>query len=89
MTDGYKEMTAPDIPTREVSDRSWKSCCFTVNVEAVKYFTTYLVSLMVLCFAFYMSLKEEKDRALWVSMISGIVGQYMPSPLYSHVRSND
>ena len=61
-------------------DRTWKSCCFSANVAAVKYFSTLLISLTVLLFACFMAFNEKSERALWVSMISGIVGQYMPSP---------
>jgi hypothetical protein len=87
--DEKEEIDRVDVPVPTPVDRSWKSCCFTVNVEAAKYLSTYLISLFVLFFAFYMTIKEEKDYALWVSMITGIAGQYMPSPLFTHARPND
>lgn len=88
----YKEedLNPPPLLVRQVANEAtivnpkstWKSCCFSANVAAVKYFTTLTISIIVLLFACFMIIHEQNDRALWVSMISGIAGQYMPSPIF-------
>lgn len=60
---------------------TWKSCCLTSDSEAVKYILTFAMSSSVLAFAFYRLTVVDDELALWVSVISGIMGTYLPSPL--------
>jgi len=61
----------------------WESGCLHTDKEAVKFFCTYFLSLVVLSFSFYMISRDDDDSqlALWSSIISGIASQYLPSPI--------
>jgi hypothetical protein len=64
--------------------KTWKSCCFVVDKEACKYILTYTLSASILAFSFAMAASADDTRlTIWVSIISGISGQYLPSPLFS------
>lgn len=63
---------------------TWRSCCFSVDREACKYVLTYALSASILAFSFAMaSTATDTNLTIWVSIISGISGQYLPSPLFS------
>ena len=61
----------------------WRSGCFDMDKQAVKFGCTYFLSLTVLTFSFYMISKDGDDSqlALWSSIITSIASQYLPSPL--------
>jgi len=61
----------------------WKSCCFSADRDAVKYFLTYLLSMTILGFSFYRLVTTTDELAIWMTVISGISGTYLPSPLLS------
>lgn len=78
MDEDKQKNTEPPNETRVI----WRSGCLDADKQAVKYISTYLLSLMVLCFAFYMTASGDPDNlAVWVSIISSIIGVYLPSPL--------
>lgn len=81
---GEKEDEKPEEKTTS-EERVWKSCCGCKwSIQAVKYTATYLISLLVLIFAMVMISTESQDGSrfpIWVSIISGIASQYMPSPI--------
>lgn len=62
----------------------WKSCCFTSDREAVKYFLTYLLSMTILGFSFYRLSTTSDELPIWMTVISGISGTYLPSPLLNN-----
>jgi hypothetical protein len=67
----------------ENGQKTWKSCCFSADKEACKYILTYALSASILAFSFAMASTADDTRlTIWVSIISGISGQYLPSPLF-------
>jgi hypothetical protein len=91
-TEMVERPTEPRV-SDEPSDNKvvWKSGCLHTDKDAVKFFCTYLLSLLVLSFAFYMVAKDEDDSqlALWSSMITGIASQYLPSPINEAMKKNN
>ena len=70
-----------EAKTEEPAPKIWRSCCLTADKEAVKYLLTYLLSASILAFSFIMASTADDTRlTIWVSIISGISGQYLPSP---------
>jgi hypothetical protein len=65
----------------EAHSGEWRSCCFSSDREAVKYLLTYLLSLIILGFSFFRLTTSSDELALWMTVISGISGTYLPSPL--------
>lgn len=68
----------------EVHSAEWRSCCFTSDREAVKYFLTYLLSMTILGFSFYRLATTTDELPIWMTVISGISGTYLPSPLLNN-----
>lgn len=68
----------------EAHSGEWRSCCFTSDREAAKYFLTYLLSLIILGFSFYRLSTTTDELPIWMTVISGISGTYLPSPLLSN-----
>lgn len=70
--------------TEDHDEVVWRSCCCTADRSMFKYVATYIISTLVLLFAFYMVTSNgdnESQLAIWVSIITGIASQYMPSPI--------
>lgn len=83
------EVNSTSIPGEtKTKDDTWKSCCgYSWSIAAVKYFATYSISFSVLVFSMVMIASGDDDDnkfAIWVSIISGIASQYMPSPIMNN-----
>jgi hypothetical protein len=78
-------------PDNKVTPVIWESGCLHTDRDAVKFFCTYLLSLAVLSFAFYMVARDQDDSqlALWSSMITGIASQYLPSPINEALKKRE
>ena len=78
---GAGEITTNHPPDAIRPPRIWKSCCLTADPDAVKYILTYAMSASIIAFSFFRLSSTDDELALCVSVISGIMGTYLPSPL--------
>ena len=60
----------------------WRSGCFDLNKGFVKFVCAFIISLVLLTFSIYMLLTIEKgeDKSLYISLITLVLGVYLPSP---------
>lgn len=88
--DDREDTTDEEVSTHVVEAKRvvWESGCLHVDRDATKFFATYLLSLIVLIFSFYMISRDSDDSqlALWSSIVTGIASQYLPSPLLNEVK---
>lgn len=69
----------------------WKSCCFTINKDFFKFTIQCSVCIMILLFCMFKLLLDgnSPDKAVYYSLISGILGLFSPSPAYSKGKNDE
>ena len=61
--------------------RQWRSCCFTMDPTAARFMVQTLFALLLMAFSMaQLSTGTTEDKAYHVSILSLIVGVYLPSP---------
>jgi hypothetical protein len=60
----------------------WKSCCFNLDKDFVKFFVQVAISLMILSLSIYklIIITDNDDKSLYVSLLTLILGIYTPQP---------
>jgi hypothetical protein len=59
----------------------WDICCSKSSKAFIKYVSTVLMSVVVLIFCIIMViLHPDRDNSIYFSLISTVVGIYIPSP---------
>ena len=60
----------------------WDSLCFRLNKGFVKFLAQFAVSVLVLSICSYkiLNIDEREDKSLYVSLITLILGVYLPQP---------
>jgi len=60
----------------------WNSFCFKMNKAFCKFFVQVAISFMVLSLSTYkiIVLDENNDKSLYVSLLTLIMGVYLPQP---------
>ena len=62
-------------------DITWRSCCFIINKNMIKFLSTFIISLIVICLCCYQIVdKSITDKSLYVSLLTLITGIYLPQP---------
>lgn len=63
-------------------DTTWRSCCLTVDKRALAFFSSLVISLIILLFCIYQLVNktECEDIQIYISLITMIIGVYLPSP---------
>jgi hypothetical protein len=75
----------------EEKNEIWRSSCCkgegtTVNREMLKYISQIGFSLIIIIFAIYqiIVLDEDIDKSMYFSLISLVVGVYLPAPTHEN-----
>ena len=62
-------------------DVQWRICCSHSSKSFIKYVVTVIMSIIVLVFSIYMiATNPENDNSIYFSLMSSIIGMYMPQP---------
>ena len=71
-----------------VNDEQWTLCCSKSSKQFVMYLTQTVVLMSVLIFAIAMlaSAQEGQNRDLYVSLLSSVLGIYLPAPQILEVK---
>lgn len=65
------------------NDKIWKSCCFIINQNFLKYIVQVSISLMVITLSIYKLIvidDNSDEKSLYVSLLTLILGIYVPTP---------
>jgi surface polysaccharide O-acyltransferase-like enzyme len=75
-------------PSSAVNDEQWTLCCSKSSKQFVMYLTQTVVLMSVLIFAIAMlaSAQEGQNRDLYVSLLSSVLGIYLPAPQILEVK---
>jgi hypothetical protein len=71
-----------DMPAVDGSKENWNMCCSRSSTSFVKYMVQVLVSMTILVFAIVNISMGRNDAVYW-SLITLIVGVFVPSPTLS------
>lgn len=78
------QRSRPNGDTEEIvaAPRVWKSCCFAVEPAAATFIVQTIFSLLLMVFSMSQLVysKDSEDKAWHVSLLSLLVGIYLPSP---------
>ena len=60
----------------------WRSGCFDLNKNYVKFMSSFFVALILLAFSIYslVTIDKNEDKSLYISLITLILGVYLPAP---------
>jgi hypothetical protein len=60
----------------------WKSCCFIVNKNFLKYIVQVFISCIILALSSYkiIIMNESDDKSIYISLITLLTGVFLPSP---------
>ena len=83
-----KDLKEPSSSSSTMSDEQWTLCCSKSSKQFVMYLTQTLVLMSVLIFAIAMlaSAQEGQNRDLYVSLLSSVLGIYLPAPQIHDVK---
>ena len=56
------------------------TCCSVRNKEEIKYFIQCGFGLLVIGFSILQIVTHDDDRNVWVSLLSGTLGLFLPHP---------
>ena len=76
------ETKQPFIIEQTDDNTKWDSLCFRLNKGFVKFIAQFAVSVLVLSICSYkiLNIDEREDKSLYVSLITLILGVYLPQP---------
>jgi len=63
----------------DIQEKTWKSCCFQVDKEFVRYLTAISISYIVLGLAIYKLINTQEnsaDKSVYISLITLVLGIY-------------
>lgn len=82
-----KDLKEPSSSS-STSDEQWTLCCSKSSKQFVMYLTQTVVLMSVLIFAIAMlaSAQEGTNRDLYVSLLSSVLGIYLPAPQIHDVK---
>ena len=82
-----KESSSSSSPA-DLRDVQWNLCCSKSSKQFVMYLTQTVVLMSVLIFAIAMlaSAQEGQNRDLYVSLLSSVLGIYLPAPQILEVK---
>lgn len=76
-----KDDVKDDIDKKDDEHVEWTVCCSHSSKAFIKYVSTVMMSVIVLIFCITMViLHPERDNSIYFSLISTVVGIYIPSP---------
>lgn len=83
-----KEPSSSSSTSSAVNDEQWTLCCSKSSKQFVMYLTQTVVLMSVLIFAIAMlaSAQEGQNRDLYVSLLSSVLGIYLPAPQILEVK---
>jgi len=83
-----KDLKEPSSSSSTMSDEQWTLCCSKSSKQFVMYLTQTVVLMSVLIFAIAMlaSAQEGQNRDLYVSLLSSVLGIYLPAPQILEVK---
>lgn len=59
----------------------YQSCCLRIDKRALQFFTQALFSLLVIIFCIVnLTIKEGKNTEIYISLLTFILGVFLPSP---------
>jgi hypothetical protein len=62
------------------SDAVWRSCCFDVDRNAVKFVTQVCFGASVIVFSMAQIARGVENQEIYFSMLSGTLGLFLPHP---------
>ena len=76
------EKKQPFIIEQNDDNTKWDSLCFRLNKGFVKFIAQFSISVLVLSICSYkiLNIDEREDKSLYVSLITLILGVYLPQP---------
>lgn len=65
--------------------QQWSICCSHTDPEAFKYLVTLVIGILVIVFSMIQICRADEghDTSIYFSMISTIVGVFLPSPRFT------
>ena len=62
--------------------RLWRSCCFIINKNFLKYIIQVFISCIILSLCSYkiIIIDEKEDKSIYISLITLVTGVFLPSP---------
>jgi hypothetical protein len=62
--------------------RLWRSCCFIINKNFLKYIIQVFISCVILSLCSYkiIIIDESEDKSIYISLITLVTGVFLPSP---------
>ena len=64
------------------TDNLWRSCCFIINKNFLKYIIQVFISCIILSLCSYkiIIIDEKEDKSIYISLITLVTGVFLPSP---------
>ena len=64
------------------NDNLWRSCCFIINKNFLKYIVQVFISCIILSLCSYkiIIIDESEDKSIYISLITLVTGVFLPSP---------
>jgi len=74
---------------KDNDNEEYKICCSNTSKEFIKYITVILISSIVLIFSMVMIIQNPTDNnTIYFSLISHIIGIFIPTPNISNNTKN-
>jgi hypothetical protein len=64
----------------ELESNKWDSCCFTLNKEAVLFFSHYVTLIALLITAIIGVFTDTNNKDIWLNILMLIMGMITPAP---------
>ena len=76
-------MIEPTTPDTETQTREWKSCCFQLDKDVVRFFSQlgFISCILVLCIYKLATSSECTVQISYTSLLTLILGIFVPSPI--------
>ena len=87
------ELESPTVERRHIENEKlkdeWTVCCSNTNKHFLKYIVQVLFGVAVMLFAFIQVIRDVDQKEIYFSLISGIIGGFLPSPHMNAPGDND
>lgn len=66
--------------------KQWSMCCSNSSSAFVKYIVQVFIALIILIFSIIkLCIDSDEDKAIYISLVSTILGLFIPAPSASRV----
>ena len=76
------ELNNLEIKRKEIEiENEWRICCSKSSSVFIKYIVQVIISIIILIFSIVqLSIDDKRDKSIYVSLISTILGLFIPAP---------